>query len=363
MDAPEDYKYCVAFSRLPDIGPARFRKIKSSFGTFENAWKAPENDFIKKAGFEEPLARKISSLRETVSPEEELESLGKHNIELITAEHELYPKQLSEIASAPYVLFYVGNADILSSKQVGIVGPRAPSQYGKLAAEKIAADIARAGLTVTSGMAHGIDSIAHRSALSCHGKTVAVLGAGIFEASGGISSKRFIDEIVAHDGIVISEYHPVSKATKFTFPARNRIISGLSSGILIVEAGKKSGALITARYAIEHNRDVFAIPGSIFSEKSVGTHSLIKQGAQLVSSSQDILEALNFIVPNENTPSPSFENEIEKVIYSRLSFEPIHIDALARLSKVNISELSSHLSLLELRGFIKNIGGGMIIKK
>lgn len=173
-----------------------------------------------------------------------------------------------------------------------------------------------------------------------------------------------MDDIVRSGGLIVSEYHPWARATKFTFPARNRIISGLSLGVLVIEAGEKSGSLITANCALEQNREVFAVPGSIFSSQSIGTNLLIKQGAQLVSSQNDILTALNFMPSSsKQTTLPQFENETEKTIYSLLTLEPAHIDALAKKCCLDSNNISAILSLMELRGIAKNIGGGMFIKQ
>lgn len=358
-------KFILAFSRLPEIGPARFRKIRKHFKNFANAWEAGANDFASIAGINESLAKKISSAKKDISPNEELDNLNKLEIDFVTAEDEAYPDLLAEASSAPYLLFFKGDLSLLASKQVGVVGSRTPTQYGKIATEKIVSDLSRAGLTITSGMAHGIDSIAHKAALAQNGKTIAVLGAGIAQAAINVQAKRIIHEIVSSGGAVISEYHPLARATKFTFPARNRIISGLSLGVLVAEAAEKSGALITARYALEEGREIFAVPGSIFSEKSAGTHGLIRQGAQLTAGAKDILEAFNFAADEfheKNSPEPTFNDEAEKKIYAKLSFEPLHIDKISKSCSLDSQLVAAKLSVLELSGIVKNVGGGMFIR-
>lgn len=263
------------------------------------------------------------------------------------------------------MLFYLGNIEVLKKKQLAIVGTRMPSKYGQMAAEKLAFEVSNAGLVVTSGLAHGIDSISHKAALSLANPTVAVLGSGLEIGLEGNRAKTLAEEIIQHGGAIISEYPPNFPASKITFPARNRIVSGLSLGVLVIEGGERSGTLITANYALEQNREVFAVPGNIFSPKSMGTHKLLKEGARLAHSAKDILETFNFVVSSQQTVDQEriFEDEQEKLIYGKLSFEPLHIDVIAKKCNLDPPKVAAKMSMMELRGWVRNLGGGMFIRQ
>jgi len=358
-----DKKFIVALVAAAEIGPARLRLMADKFNSFEDAWKASNSELTKKTGFGHDLATKIEEIKNKIDPEKEWDLLGKNQISLLTPNDRQFPKQLKQIGSAPFVLFCQGNVDLLKTKQLAVVGTRIPSHYGKTATQKIVDQLVQAGLTITSGMAHGIDSIAHKASIESGGKTIAVLGAGIVENAKNPVAREIAEKIIENGGLVISEYHPFARATKFTFPARNRIIAGLSKGVLVVEAGEKSGSLITANLALENNREVFAVPGSIFSQNSLGTNSLLRQGAQLTASANDVLGVLGFQLPERNEDEIEFENELEKKIYKYLSYEPVHIDKISKKIHLSPSEISALLSVMELRNLIKNVGGGMFIRK
>ena len=357
-----DEKFMFGFALIPEIGPARFAKLKSLFGTFEEAWKAPASG-LAKAKINEKTSLVIATKRSAIKLDAEYERFKQSSMMLVDKNHPDYPELLKQIKSAPYVLFCLGDTSLLGKKQLAIVGTRNPTKYGTIVGEKLATEISNAGLVVTSGMANGIDSIAHRSATNAGKPTIAVLGEGIEKKLQANISKRLADQIIANGGLIISEYGPHAIASKFTFPARNRIISGLSLGVLVVEAGEKSGSLITAHCALEQNREVFAVPGSIFSPQSVGTHLLLKQGAQLTASAKDILEAFQFATVQENNSSMrTFENKQHQMVYDHLSFDPIHIDKLALECKLDSSCIAATLSMLEIQGAAKNMGGGMFIR-
>lgn len=365
-------KYLFGFSLISEISPNRFKKICKSFETIEEAWKSPKVKLMKIFGDKtgEKIHRKINN----VNLEKELEILNKEKIKIITPKFyfkdfsginsDLFPERLSHINSSPFVLFAKGNLKILNQNQIGIIGTRRPTHYGKQVLEKLGPKIALSGLIITSGMAIGIDTLAHGIALENKQPTIAVLGSGLSEK---ILQKSFnytlSKEIIEKNGLLISEYPPLFSASKFTFPARNRIISGISLGILIVEAAERSGTLITARYALEQNREIFAIPGNIFSLQSVGTNKLIKQGAEPVTSSEDIFRSLNlkdFSTAKKINAKPEFEDDLEELIYNKLSLEPEPIDKLILKCNLDISSISIKLSIMELKGIIKNVGGGYI---
>ncbi len=366
-------KYLLGFSLIPDIGPARFQKISECFDSIEKAWNSSELELTKIFG--KKISQKIATHKNQIHLDQELEFLQIENIEMVSPEFsfqdfaginfEYFPKRLTEIHSVPFVLFARGNLTLLSKNQLAIVGSRRPTHYGRQVLEKIAPEIVHSGLIITSGLAMGIDTLAHQTALNNHQPTIAVLGSGLGQK---ILRKSFNyqlgEEIIEKNGLLISEYPPNFEASKFTFPARNRIISGLSLGVLIVEAAERSGTLITARHALEQNREVLVIPGNIFSQQSAGTNNLIKQGAQPITSATDIFKALDWKINQNNSTEKStpltFEDEIEKLIYTKLSFEPQPLDKLISKCKLDISVISIKLSMLELKGAVKNVKGGYI---
>ena len=365
----QNLKYLLGFSLLPEIGPARFKKIEEKFNSIEKAW----NSDFRILG--EKLGQKISQKIDKIDLEKEWEILQKEEIAVITPAFnfedfsgintEYFPELLSEISSSPFVLFAKGDLSLLSKKQLAVVGSRKPSYYGKQAVEKIIPEVCLAGLTITSGMAMGIDSLAHRQALANEKPTIAVLGSGLGEK---ILKKAFNyrlgQEIIEKNGLLVSEYPPNFEASKFTFPARNRIISGLSLGILVIEAAEKSGTLITARCALEQNREIMAIPGNIFSQQSLGTNNLIKQGACLIVSANDIFRNLDWKISSYQALSQSekisFDDKEEKMIYNKLSFDTQSLDKLVLRCKLDISTISVKLSMMEIKGLVKNTGGGYI---
>lgn len=281
-------------------------------------------------------------------------------VKIIKKSSKEYPKILKEISNAPKQLYIRGELPKNHDMNFAIVGTRAASEYGKTLAFKIAKELAELGFNIVSGMALGIDTQAHLGALAGNGKTIAVLGSGIDDNSiYPQENLRLARKIVETGGAVIGEHDPKLKSEIWYFPERNRIISGLSRGVLVIEAPEKSGALITARLALEQNREVFAIPGSIFSKNSAGTNYLIKNGAKLVSSVDDVLEELNLT----SLKSEKIKAEIndltgdEKVVLNIIEKEPIHIDKICEISKMPVGKILSVVSMLEIRGIIKNIGG------
>jgi len=276
-----------------------------------------------------------------------------------------YPEILKEISGAPKQLFVRGSLPKNHEMNFAIVGTRAASEYGKTLAFKIAQELSELGFNIVSGLALGIDTESHLGALEGNGKTIAVVGSAIDDNSiYPVSNLKLVKKIVASGGAVIGEYAPGTKSEIWFFPERNRIISGLSRGVLVVEAPEKSGALITARLALEQNRDVFAIPGSIFSKNSFGTNFLIKNGAKVVTSVDDILEELNLTdlkIKKESTENNSLAEE-EKTVLNIIAKEPIHIDKICETAKMTASQTLSAVSMLEIKGLIKNIGGSKFVK-
>lgn len=352
-------KYLNALNKINGVGSQKMRLLLDFFGEPENIWHAPENDLIS-SGIPEKLAQKIISEKHNLNPDAEWERLQKEHIRIITLENPAYPRLLQEIANPPYIIYMRGEMDLNAAPMISIVGSRKYTSYGQQAAMAFARDLTQAGITVVSGMALGIDSIAHRGALSANGATVAVLGGSLDDKNIYPRNNFNLSREIIENGALLSDY-PVETPAGIpgNFPARNRIIAGLSLGTLVIEAGEKSGTLITANLALESNREVFAIPGSIFSPQSTGTHALIKKGAKIVTNIHDILEELDLQkrLENEDIRRAIPDSKEEELIFKILSHEPVHIDNIIKLSKLETSAASSALSLMEMKGMVKNIGG------
>jgi len=285
-------KYFNAFNLIGNIGPIAFKKILDHFGSLDIAWKSEINEF-RKAGLNQSIIEQISRQRPKINPDYEMEKLEEEKIGLITIQDELYPKLLKEIYAPPAMLYIRGSFKLNDKISLGIVGTRKLSNYGQQITPIITSGLSKSGITIVSGLAKGIDTIAHQTAINSKGRTIAVLGSGVDTKSIYPTINKYLAEKIIENGAVISEFPINTKPLAQNFPQRNRIISGLSLGILIIEAPEKSGAMITARNALEQNRDVFAIPGHILSNNSLGPNSLIKMGAKLVTKTSDILEELN----------------------------------------------------------------------
>lgn len=349
------------------FGTKKLEKLISIFKSEDEIIKSSIETLQQKGNLKINLAKEIYRVNQEINIEKEISLMEKESIEIIFLDDFDYPPLLKELSSPPMLLFLKGNQSLINQNQIAIVGTRRPSDYGKVVCQKLTNELCDFGFVITSGLAQGIDSTAHLVTLERQGKTIAVLGEGILKKQTSYTFKKIFDRIIAENGLIISEYPPNFPAQKYTFPARNRIISGLSIGTLVIEAGEKSGSLITANFALEQGREVFAVPGSIFSKSSAGCHYIIKQGAKLTQSANDILEEFNFKT-NEATnknPLPLIElkDELENHIYSILSLNPLSIDQISKKSKVATPEISAKLSLLEIKGIVQNIGGGRFIKK
>jgi len=352
-----DIKFFNAFNSIPGVGPATLRLLKFRFGIFREAWFASE-PALQEAGVETQPLQAILWKRPSLNPDQLMQKLISENIWILDCENPHFPSYLKEITNAPLAIYGRGK---LENKfpALAVVGTRRPTHYGLEACENIVNTLALAGVAIVSGLATGIDGRAHETALDAKGYTVAVLGSGvdrnsIFPSEHVGLARRIADA----GGAVISEYAPETPATKEHFPARNRIISGLSRGVLVIEAREKSGALITARFALEQNRDVFAVPGSIFSPTSQGPNRLIQEGAKLIRNAEDILEELG-IEYNKITRERALENmnENEMKILALLE-EPLTVDAIKDKSVIATPVIIATLSMLELKGLVKNLGQG-----
>ncbi|MFC1623323.1 DNA-processing protein DprA, partial [Patescibacteria group bacterium] len=273
---------------------------------------------------------------------------------------------LKEIPTAPHILYIKSNCglDLNKDTMISIVGSRRPTQYGIQVASSIAQKLSQLGITIVSGMALGIDSIAHKNAIQTGNQTIAILGSGLDDKNIGPKTNFQLSRKIIDNGALISDYPLGVQSTRFTFPARNRIMAGLTTGTIVVEATQKSGTLITANLALDFNREVFAVPGSIFSELSRGPNNLIRLGAVPVTGIRDILEELNIEKIKSQTEAKNNIplNETEQLVTSKLTLEPAHIDRIAKLTKLEISTASSILTILEMKGIVKNIGGQNYVK-
>ncbi len=347
---------------IPSIGPAKMRNLIAAFGSPEAVLEASARSLMAVEGIEKKTAEKIKKGPNESFVKSQLAKLREYDVTLLSYWDEKYPELLKKIYDPPVFLFFKGNMNAFDKQAVAIVGARTPSAYGKIISERFADELSMQGLAVISGFARGVDSIAHKTVLKNNGVTIAVLGNGldwIYPAE----NKSFINQMY-EKGAIISEYAMGTKPEAGNFPKRNRIISGLSLGVLITEAGTKSGALITALYALEQNREVFAVPGNITSGKSLGTNRLIKEGAKLAMSVNDIFEELNIKVGDvkkEPKKIPKL-SEPAKTIYELLSETPTHIDKISIDAQTSPADTLTALLTLELMGLIKQLAGKMFIK-
>lgn len=354
----EEKKYLIALKQFIKFGTASLKKLNNHFSSYKEAFNANIN-MLTDAGITEKVAFEFINERTKINPDKLLDQLYVNKIETICIQEKNYPKLLKEIFDPPPLLYYKGKM-ISDEYCIGIVGSRKFTSYGQLVTENIVNELAGDNLTIVSGLALGIDTIAHQKTIQHSNRTIAVLGTGIDDKSiYPRSNINLAKNIINTGGLILSEFPIGAPPLRHHFPLRNRIISGLSLGILVVEAEKKSGALITAFSALEQNREVFAIPGNIYSPSSIGSNNLIKNGAKMVLNANDILDDLNlkniktFITNKKIIP----ESKEEEIILKFITHEPIHIDDIARETKINSAILSSILIMMEMKGMIKNVGG------
>lgn len=356
-------KYYNAFNLIDGIGPITFKKLLAHFESLEEAWSAEINQF-NQADLNNSVIEQIKKQRPQINPDWEMERLTKEGINLITIFDKNYPKLLKEIYRPPFLLYLRGKLEPTDEFGLGIVGTRKLSLYGQEVTPLITADLARAGLTIISGLAKGIDTLVHQAALEANGRTIAVLGSGLDRKNIYPFTNRALAEEISQKGALISEFPLGTEPLAQHFPQRNRIISGLSLGVLVVEAPEKSGALITARDALEQNRDVFAIPGPILAKNSQGPNSLIKMGAKLVSQANDILEELNLALLTESNQIDKKvipDSQEEALILKQLSHQPLHIDKIIAQTKLSTAIINSTLTLMEMKGKVRNLGGNSYV--
>ncbi len=352
-----DLKYWLGFNLVKGIGPAKVQALLDYYGSLATAWQANEFELYK-IGFDKRAVANLLQARREVNLDVALAQAQQANIQLLTWETADYPNYLREIPNPPPLLYLQG--DLLEQDRwaVAVVGTRRLTSYGRQVTRDLVAGLVQNNITVVSGLARGIDAIAHKTAVELGGRTLAVLGSGL-DAIYPADNRALAQEITQGHGAIISEYGLGIQPEAKNFPPRNRIISGLSLGVIIVEAGERSGALITTNFALEQNRDVFAVPGNINSPASQGTNKLIQEGAKLVTRVEDVLEELNLHMVAERTAVQLVlpETAEEIALYTQLSAQPVHIDDLSRTTGLPSALVSSTLTLMELKGMVQQVGG------
>lgn len=359
-------KYWVWLSSISGMGAKKYSQLLEIYHTPENLWHASEKELLHIPFLNEAAVRKLMDKKTREQVEVHLENIYKHNIKVISIDHIDYPAYLKNIYDPPIALYVRGS--LIQDKVVSVVGSRKATPYGLQTAERISYDLARRGITIASGMARGVDSHAHNGALNAGGRTLAVLGCGpdiIYPPE-----NRELMERIIQSGAVLSEFLPGFPPLPQNFPARNRIISGMSLGVVVIEAGERSGSLITANFALEQGREVFAVPGNVTSTNSKGTNKLIKEGAKLVADVEDILEELNFFdISNTNSMEDGISTRIkrnslfndlsveERTVAQCLDSDALHIDILTQKCGLSIKEINAILVLLELQGVVEQLPG------
>ncbi len=351
-----DVPYWLAFNLVSGVGPSRFRRLLSYFGTAEAAWRASPQE-LGRAGLDAKTLEVLVARRVRIDLDREMERIEKAGIVLVTLQDESYPALLKHVADAPPLLYVRGMLRSSDELSLAVVGTRRATVYGKQACERLVEEVAGRGVTIVSGLARGIDAVAHRAALAAGGRTIAVVASGVDVVYP--PDHRALARDIAQSGAIISEYPCGTPPEAGNFPARNRIISGMTRATLVVEAGETSGALITANFAVEQGRDVLAVPGSILAASSVGTNRLIQQGAKLVQEAQDILDELDVTTVGQQLAFRSIapDDPVERSLLDVLSGEPLHIDEIVRQVNLPVSAVSSALALLELKGMARHVGG------
>lgn len=365
----ENLKYWVALKSIDGIGNASFQALLEHFGSPDAVFSATVRDLSTIPGINKKSAAAIASFKSWDNIRRQMDTLNNTNMKIITYLDECYPPNLLNIYDRPAFLYVLGQLE-KEDIPIAIVGSRHASTYGRYTTERLSRELALKGITIVSGMARGIDSCAHRGALVAQGRTIAVLGSGL-DVIYPPENKNIFNDIV-QNGAVISEYPPGTEPLSYHFPARNRIISGMSYGVLVVEAGEKSGSLITARLAMEQGRDVFAIPGTIDSASSRGTNSLIKQGAKLIDNIDDILEDVLPQLERASVKHPPRKegnvacgvlqtiterttdtlSPVDQTIVNILSRDKMHADDIIEGAGLAASEILSSLITLELKGIV-----------
>lgn len=355
--------YMHAFNLLPQIGAKRLMLLANFFESFDVAYKSTQKG-LKEAGLPPEVVKIFLQHRETLNLYKENKMLTQENIQLLNFREPLYPKLLLETPALPPLLYIKGDMRNAEELMLAVVGTRKITNYGRTAVPLILEPLVKTGLTIVSGLAFGVDAAAHMVAVQQGARTIAILGCGLDEKSLYPKEHQYLaSQILENGGALISEHPPGRPALKQNFVARNRIISGMSVATLVIECGLKSGALITARHALDQNRQVYAIPGPIYSPESQGPNNLLKMGAKCVSSAEDILNDLNIqpetmSVANDKSGDTTPE---EQKLLDLIGFEPISIDEIIKQTQFEAGVVGACLTLLEIKGRVKNLGAQQYI--
>lgn len=357
------YLHCLRC--LPGVGSKTLERLVGRFGSAESAWNAPPSAYadIDKLGSTKINA--IVAAKPTIDPGREWDHLAELDIRVMEKSDDAYPALLREIPDAPYILYTRGTFSEWNERAcITIVGSRRHTSYGRQVTAQLSLDLARAGVVVVSGLAFGVDSFAHEGALAAHNDTIAILGSGIDDAHISPQTHVPLAERILRSGALLSEYPPGTGATPGSFPQRDRIMVGISLGTIVIEAAERSGSLISARLALDYNREVFAVPGSIFSSVSVGTNRLIRNGAKIVTSVADILEEFPALAaaPEQRSGGRLVLTDDEEALLKMLSHEPLTVDEIIKTSHCGASVVATVLTMLEIKGLAKNIGGNHYIR-
>ncbi len=356
----------ILLSTFAKFGPKRLTKLFNHFGSAKKIKEADIKEF-EYIGIKKDIAQEFKNFARKINLEKILNTLEKENINFIKITDNAYPELLKHIYDPPFLLYYKGRLNLDQKIPLAIIGSRKHSYYGKQIADSIVPILAENHIAIISGMALGIDALAHKNALTKQGKTLAITGSGLDKDNIYPPQNRsLLDKIINSGGAIISEFPPGTPPLRQNFPLRNRIISGMSLGVFIIEAGTKSGTLITCKQALDQGREIFAPPGNIYSFTSKGTNNIIKQGAHVVTSPEDILNFFNIDLNENKTLNNKKKEEDyspeECKILSFLSTEPIHLNQLIKLTELDTSTVNSTLTVLEIRGVIKHIGNKKYIK-
>jgi DNA processing protein len=352
----DDKKFWIGFNLIKGIGAVRMQGLVAYFGDLESAWRASKAD-LAEAGLGLKVIERVLQARENVDLDKVWEKIEKQGIKILTWQDEVYPLRLKEINQPPPVLYIRGEYLPDDLFAVAVVGTRRVTPYGRQITEELSSFLAANGMTVISGLARGVDSVAHKSALKAGGRTIGILGSGVDRIYP--PEHRGLAEQMMESGAIISDYAPGTPPDASNFPPRNRIISGLSLAVVVIEAGETSGALITAEFAAEQGREVFAVPGSILAPQSKGTNKLIQSGALPLLSVNDLMQALDITRVGEQKAARKVVpgDAIEAKLLSVLGNEPLHVDEIRNQSELPIEKVSSVLALMELKGMVRQVGG------
>jgi DNA processing protein len=356
MIVHESKLYWIGFNLVKGIGAVRFRNLLAVFGDAETAWKAPVES-LRAAGLSSRLVENLCQMRSQVVLEQVWERIQAQNISVLTLEDESYPRRLKEIDQPPPVLYLRGDLQLEDEWAVAIVGTRRITPYGRQITEEVSGTLARNGVTVVSGLARGVDAVAHQAAVHAGGRTLAILGSGV-DRIYPPEHQRLAEQICLN-GAVLSDYPIGTPPEGPNFPPRNRIISGLSLAVIVIEANLDSGAMITATFAAEQGRELFAVPGSILAPQSRGTNRLIRDGARLLLDPHEVLEILDLqkVTAHQSARQILPGDPVEAQLYQVLGTEPLHVDDIRSQTGMSIDKVSSTLALMELKGMVRQVGG------